>query len=210
MKERIPLILGLINYLLIFLFPKYLIVGSIVFIASLIFVWAYKTSLFEKIIFTLIPLLYFTIPKIDLSQKITEKYRFANSQKIDFIFPENFKGNAIIITEKNCGQNRILRKGYEKLYIPKDGTLFYKGVIKDYGDEYYFRFFQIKQKDTVEIPGKYIGSSINPIKSEIKVMYVDANLNKNKNLSTILLNLYSTKDKLNYNEKLLEKTYNCN
>ncbi|TDX82971.1 hypothetical protein [Epilithonimonas xixisoli] len=211
MKERIPLIIGIINYILFFfIFSEYLIFGIIIFITCLIFVWAYKTTVIEKILFTLIPLLYLFLPNTDLYEILAEKYRFYNSQKIDFIFPENFNGNAVIITEKECGQKVIVKDGFEKLYLPKNGILFYNGTIKDYGGNYYFRYYRINKNDTLEIPGKYLGSFINPIKSDSKVVYVDATINEDKNLSKILLNFYSTKNKLDDDTELLKKDYNCN
>lgn len=53
----------------------------------------------------------------------------AAAQKLEFRFPEGFRGTAVIIYDSECGQDQIIENGREILMIPKNGICFYKGNI---------------------------------------------------------------------------------
>jgi len=156
-------------------------------------------------------LLLLSKPLQRLNYNIKEKYRISNSQKIDFIFPENFIGDALIISKNICGQKEEIKNNYYKLYIPEDGILFYQGEIKNYGGNYLFRYFKIIKNDTIQIPDKFINGWRNNKTSEYKVIYVDAISNTQNNLSKILLHIYKTENDNggNYDKELLQKDFKC-
>jgi hypothetical protein len=63
----------------------------------------------------------------------------ATAQKLDFNFPENFKGKAIVIQQIDCGQEKIIKDGREQINFPENGILLYKGKIESgYINHQYF------------------------------------------------------------------------
>jgi hypothetical protein len=54
----------------------------------------------------------------------------ATAQKLDFIFPENFRGKAIIVPNMSCGQTVEFYKNREQVKIPENGILLYQGELK--------------------------------------------------------------------------------
>ncbi|SIR50565.1 hypothetical protein SAMN05421545_3963 [Pontibacter lucknowensis] len=64
----------------------------------------------------------------------------ATAQKIDMVFPADFKGRAIIVSEMPCGQPIKIVDGREQLIFPDNGILLYQGEIKTgyINHNYYF------------------------------------------------------------------------
>lgn len=85
----------------------------------------------------------------------------ATAQKLDFIFPANFGGKAIIIENMPCGQPVKIENGREQLFIPENGVHLYKVELKDrYVNHKYYRLLPNGQR--VELPERanymYFGS----------------------------------------------------
>jgi hypothetical protein len=209
MKKRIPLLVILVIFYTTLIFPDFLIPGIMLFIISLVFAYAFNITIFEKIAITVLPIILW-IPAKNIYHTLQNNYKYHYAQKIDFIFQEGFKGDAVIITEKKCGQTKIVKDGFEKLYIPKNGVLFYNGEIKNYESDYNFRYFKIVKNDTLQIPDSHVKGFINKEKSISKVMYVDGTTTENQYLSKIQLYLFNDGENRNYyNRNLLLKEFEC-
>ncbi|MBV6645894.1 MAG: hypothetical protein KI790_10615 [Cyclobacteriaceae bacterium] len=72
----------------------------------------------------------------------------AVAQKLEFRFPEGFRGTAIIVYESDCGQDQIIENDREILMIPKDGICFYKGNI---ATGYINHIYKIKTDSIYEV-----------------------------------------------------------
>lgn len=117
-------------YLLIFTVP--------VFIIGVGLLWFSKTKILKKILWTVIPLaLWF--PSMHLFFYLSGIIGTATAQKLDFNFPDNFKGKAIVVQQIDCGQEIIKKDGREQLNFPENGILLYKGKIESgYINHQYF------------------------------------------------------------------------
>ena len=63
----------------------------------------------------------------------------ATAQKLDFNFPDNFKGKAIVVQQIDCGQEILKKDGREQLNFPENGILLYNGKIESgYINHQYF------------------------------------------------------------------------
>ena len=89
----------------------------------------------------------------------------ANAQKFDFIIPNGFRGNIIIVTGVPCGQQKIMKDGREQLLIPANGILLYREKLK-YGYVDHNYYFSSGNKELTPIPNRqnymYFGSEKHP------------------------------------------------
>ena len=75
----------------------------------------------------------------------------ATAQKLDFNFPDNFKGKAIVVQQIDCGQEIIKKDGREQLNFSENGILLYKGKIESgYINHQYF--YITKMGDRKKVP----------------------------------------------------------
>ena len=99
-------------YLLIFTIPIFLIgVGLL---------WFSKTKILKKILWTVLPLILW-YPLMHLFFYLSGIIGTATAQKLDFNFPDNFKGKAIVIQQIDCGQEILKKDGREQLNFPENG-----------------------------------------------------------------------------------------
>jgi len=81
----------------------------------------------------------------------------ATAQKLDLIFPENFKGKAIVISEMPCGNEIEIIDNREQLRIPENGILLYKGNIKSgYINNRYFKIDKKGNKSEIPFRANYM------------------------------------------------------
>lgn len=214
MKKNLPYIIAAIAFCISFISPLFFILGILLFLGCAIAVWIQDIHIIGKILFLIVPIFLWT-PVKTIINNIEGNITYFNEQRIDFIFPENFEGDAVIVTEKDCGQ--AIKKdalGFEKLYIPEDGILYYKGNIENLGKWYNFRYFKINKTDTIEIPDTYIREYVNTEWSEFKVCYVNGETNESNNLSKIHLFLFNSEKGENLchkesSDEILEMEYEC-
>jgi hypothetical protein len=124
--------IGSLNpYWLIFTVPVFLLGALLVFISSK----PTKT----KILWTVIPVLAW-YPGMQLFFYLSGTIGTATAQKIDMIFPSDFKGRAIIVSEMTCGQPAEIVGEREQLFFPDNGILLYQGEIETgyVNHKYYF------------------------------------------------------------------------
>ena len=117
-------------YLLIFTVPVFLIgVGLL---------WFSKTKILTKTLWTVLPLLFW-YPSMHLFFYLSGIIGTATAQKLDFNFPDNFKGKAIVVQQIDCGQEILKKDGREQLNFPENGILLYNGKIESgYINHQYF------------------------------------------------------------------------
>ena len=129
-------------YLLIFTVP--------VFIIGVGLLWFSKTKILTKTLWTVLPLIFW-YPSMHLFFYLSGIIGTATAQKLDFNFPDNFKGKAIVVQQIDCGQEILKKDGREQLNFPENGILLYKGKIESgYINHQYFYF--TKTGDRTKIP----------------------------------------------------------
>ncbi|WP_164489964.1 DUF6843 domain-containing protein [Runella sp. SP2] len=117
-------------YLLIFTVPAFIIGVGIL--------WFSKTKILAKTLWTVLPLLFW-YPSMHLFFYLSGIIGTATAQKLDFNFPDNFKGKAIVVQQIDGGQEIIKKDGREQLNFPENGILLYKGKIESgYINHQYF------------------------------------------------------------------------
>lgn len=117
-------------YLLIFTVPAFIIGVGIL--------WFSKTKILAKTLWTVLPLLFW-YPSMHLFFYLSGIIGTATAQKLDFNFPDNFKGKAIVVQQIDCGQEIVKKDGREQLNFPENGILLYKGKIESgYINHQYF------------------------------------------------------------------------
>ena len=129
-------------YLLIFTVPVFLIgVGLL---------WLSKTKIFNKTLWTILPIILW-YPSFHAFMYLTGTIGTATAQKLDFNFPDNFKGKAIVIQQMDCGQEIKIKDGREQLNFPENGILLYKGKIESgYINHQYY--YVTSTGDRIKIP----------------------------------------------------------
>jgi len=129
-------------YLLIFTVPVFLIgVGLL---------WFSKTKNLNKTLWTALPVILW-YPSIHLFFYLSGIIGTATAQKLDFNFPNNFKGKAIVVQQIACGQQILKKDGREQLNFPESGILLYKGKIESgYINHQYF--YLTETGDRTKIP----------------------------------------------------------
>jgi hypothetical protein len=135
-------IIGLTIIVLTFLISLnvYFAIYSIpVFIIGVIILWTSKKKIITKILFTIIPIIVW-YPSTNAFWYLSGIIGKSNAQKLDFNFPDNFKGAAVVVHQIDCGQDIIKINGREQLNIPENGILLYKGKIEDgyINHQYYY------------------------------------------------------------------------
>ena len=129
-------------YLLIFTVPVFLIgVGLL---------WFSKTKILKKTLWTVLPVMFW-YPSFHVFMYLTGTIGTATAQKLDFNFPDNFKGKAIVVQQIDCGQEIVKKDGREQLNFPENGILLYQGKIESgYINHQYF--YLTKMSDRIKIP----------------------------------------------------------
>lgn len=108
-------------YLLIFTIPA--------FSLGAIFIWISNLKTKAKALWTILPVLLW-YPSFSLFMVLSGIIGAATSQKLDFIFPINFEGKAIVIENMPCGQPVRVLNGREQLFVPESGVLLYQSELK--------------------------------------------------------------------------------
>jgi hypothetical protein len=130
--------------------PYWLIFTVPVFVIGVILVLLSKKRIRTKVLWTITPIAAW-YPGMLLFMYLIGIIGTSTAQKIDMVFPKDFEGRAVIISEMPCGQAVKFLDEREQLIFPKNGTLLYQGEIKSgYVNHKYF-FKDEKGKET-EIP----------------------------------------------------------
>ncbi|RNC85801.1 MAG: hypothetical protein ED557_03230 [Balneola sp.] len=129
-------------YLLIFGIPLY-IIGIVILLFS-------NSKLKTKLIWIFAPMILW-YPFTHLFFYLLGIIGTATAQKLDLIFPENFEGKVIVVSNMPCGQEIDIIDNREQLLIPENGVLLYKGNLKSgYINNRYFKIANDRNKS--EIP----------------------------------------------------------
>ncbi|MBF8965000.1 hypothetical protein I0P70_17265 [Pontibacter sp. FD36] len=119
--------------------PYWLIFAVPAFLIGVVTLWLSKKKLSAKLGWTFVPIVLW-YPGFMLFMYLSMTIGQANAQNLDFIFPKDFKGTAVVISNMPCGApvKKVSRR--EVLNIPEDGILLYQGTIEaGYIDHRYFR-----------------------------------------------------------------------
>jgi hypothetical protein len=148
-------IIGLTIIILTFLFSinPYLLIFTVpVFLIGVGLLWFSKTKILNKTLWTVLPVILW-YPSFYVFMYLTGTIGTATAQKLDFNFPENFKGKAVIVRQIDCGQEVIIQDGREQLNFPENGILLYKGEIESgYINHQYF--YRTATGEKSKIPGR--------------------------------------------------------
>ncbi len=129
-------------YLLIFTVPVFLVGVGIL--------WFSKTKILNKTLWTVLPVIFW-YPSFYVFMYLIGTIGTATAQKLDFNFPDNFKGKAIVVQQIDCGQEIIKKDRREQLNFPESGILLYKGKIESgYINHQYF--YVTNTGDRIKIP----------------------------------------------------------
>lgn len=135
---------------LISLNPYWLIFGVPLYIIGVIILLFSKKSIKAKLIWMVTPLILW-YPFMHLFFYVMGVIGTATAQKLDLIFPEDFKGEAIVVSNMPCGDEIEILDSREQLRIPENGILLYKGDLKyGYINNRYFKINKNGKK--IEIP----------------------------------------------------------
>ena len=171
MKVKIGGIIIILSFL-ISLNPYLLIFGIPLFIIGIITLLLFNKDLKTKLIWILTPIILW-YPMMKLFLYLMGVIGTANAQKLDLIFPKNFKGKAIIISEMPCGEKIKIIDKREQLYIPENGILLYNGSFKGgYVNNRYFTIDKNGNKTTIPFLANYMfwdDSETKPSESKIGV-----------------------------------------
>ena len=129
-------------YVLMFTLP--------IFVIGVVMVWFSKRKTISKILWTILPLLLW-YPAFSTFIFLSGTIGTATAQKFDFIFPNGFKGNVILVGNIPCGQAVKVKNGREQLYVPANGILLYQGEVETgYVNHRYF--YQISIDSFLPLP----------------------------------------------------------
>ncbi|GMQ30892.1 DUF6843 domain-containing protein [Algoriphagus confluentis] len=117
-------LVSIIPFLIIQVFPFFFI--------GIGFVWFSRVKVLTKVICTVLPVILW-FPFFNLFLFSTSLFYKETAQKIDFNFPENFEGKAIVVQQISCGQEVSKKNGREQLNFPENGILLYQGSIEKTG-----------------------------------------------------------------------------
>ena len=138
MKAKIGIGIIIIAFL-VCLNPYLLIFGVPLFIIGIIILLLSDKNLKTKLIWILTPIILW-YPSMHLYFYLMGTIGTATAQKLDLIFPENFKGKAIVVSDMPCGEEIKIIDNREQLRIPENGILLYKGNLKSgYINNRYFK-----------------------------------------------------------------------
>ena len=155
MKGKIGIVIIILSFL-ISLNPYWLIFGVPLFIIGIILLLLSQKSIKSKLIWILTPIILW-YPFMNLFFYLMGTIGTATAQKLDLIFPENFKGKAIVISEMPCGEEIEIIDNREQLRIPKNGILLYKGNLKSgYINNRYFKIGKNGKKTEIPTRANYM------------------------------------------------------
>ena len=138
MKAKIGIVIIIIAFL-VCVNPYLLIFGVPLFIIGIIILLLSDKNLKTKLIWILTPIILW-YPSMHLYFYLIGTIGTATAQKLDLIFPENFNGKAIVVSDMPCGEEIEIIDNREQLRIPENGILLYKGNLKSgYINNRYFK-----------------------------------------------------------------------
>lgn len=119
--------------------PYWLIFTVPIFLLGAILVFRSRRPIKSKILWTIIPVLAW-YPGMQLFFYLSGTIGTATAQKIDMVFPKDFMGRAIIVSDMTCGEPVEIVNGREQLIFPDNGILLYQGEIEAgyINHKYYF------------------------------------------------------------------------
>ncbi len=119
--------------------PYWLIFAIPIFLLGVILVFTSPGKIKTKVLSSIIPIIAW-YPGMLLFYLVIDTAGAATAQKIDLIFPGNFRGRAIVVSEMKCGQPVKVIEGREQLVFPENGILLYQGKIETgrINHNYYF------------------------------------------------------------------------
>jgi hypothetical protein len=143
-------------YVLMFTIP--------VFAIGVLLVWFSKRKILAKVLWTVLPVLLW-YPAFGTFMYLSGTIGTATAQKFDFIFPNGFKGDVILVGNISCGQPVQKKDGREQLFIPSNGILLYQGEVKTgYVNHKYY--YQLDDGKLQSLPDRanymYFDSEKNP------------------------------------------------
>ncbi len=117
-------------YLIFFTIPAFLI--------GVLLIWSNKKNIRSNLLWTFIPpVLWYPLGFIFLY--LISAIGFSRAQKLDLIFPQNFRGTVTIVGQMPCGQKEIKKNGREQLFIPGNGIVLYQNKLAyGYVDHHYY------------------------------------------------------------------------
>lgn len=128
MNRRLGIVLIIIGFA-VSINPYWILFAIPIFIVGSIVLWTTSRTIFQKALWTIVPLLIW-YPSMNLFLYANAELGKWNAQKIDFIFPDKFYGRVVIVTNCPCGQGIQKNGQREQIIIPENGILLYKGKIK--------------------------------------------------------------------------------
>ena len=171
MKSKIGIGIIIIAFL-VCLNPYLLIFGVPLFIIGIIILLLSDKKLKIKLIWILTPIILW-YPSMQLYFYLMGTIGTATAQKLDLIFPENFKGKAIVVSDMPCGKEIEIIENREQLRIPENGILLYKGKLKSgYINNRYFKIDNSGNKTEIPTRANYMyweDSENKPDESEVGI-----------------------------------------
>ena len=155
MKGKIGIVIIILSFI-ISLNPYWLTFGVPLFFIGIIILLLSQKSIKLKLIWILTPI-FLWYPFMNLFFYLMGTIGTATAQKLDLIFPENFKGKAIVISEMPCGEEIEIINNREQLRIPESGILLYKGNLKSgYINNRYFKIDKNGKKTEIPTRANYM------------------------------------------------------
>ena len=137
-------IVSLNIYLLLFTIP--------VFVLGVLLVWFSKKKVLTKTLWSVLPVILW-YPSFKTFYYLSGTIGTATAQKFDFIFPNGFKGSAIVVGNISCGQPVKIKDGREQLLFPSNGILLYQGKA-DAGYINHKYYYQINKDSLLPLPDR--------------------------------------------------------
>lgn len=124
-------ILGVVTIFLCINF-YYIVFFSITYFLSLIFIWISNSTIKNKIVWTILPIVlgYLYMLIIDRTHHLILK---SKSLSVDYILPLNFTGEIIVFDNVNCGQNKVIENERIVIQVPENGIVYYSGSLNNEG-----------------------------------------------------------------------------
>ncbi len=119
--------------------PYFLLFTIPIFGLGATLLWRSSKKVGTKLIWILLPVaLWF--PSYLLTMSLNHQIGLATAQKFDFIFEEDFRGRAVLIGNRPCGQAVTLKNDGEQIFVPSNGVILYQGNVDlGYINHNYFR-----------------------------------------------------------------------
>ena len=148
-KNVIPKVLIIVGFIISINF-YWLIFGTPIYLIGIGYFLLQKRTIRSKIIWTIWPPLL-VYPAFMAFLFVTGSIGTATAQKLEFRFPENFRGTAVVIPNMDCGQEINIEDGREILTFPEHGILLYQGDI-EYGYINHIYRIQDSTGELLELP----------------------------------------------------------